>query len=103
MSGQQTSFKLDPQAGIPYAVGRTYLGGNAVHRDTWGVDNQYNGFAIAWTGGGPIDGIEAFKLDQETITFDGAGNAIGGYKDFMWLRSQKIGRASCRERVCQSV
>lgn len=88
MSGQQTSFKLDPQSGIPYPVGRTFLGGNAVHRDTWGTDNEYEGFAIAWAGGGPIEAIEEFKYDQATITFDGAGNAVGGFKDFMWLKSQ---------------
>ncbi|WOF43763.1 hypothetical protein KNJ79_02015 [Sphingopyxis indica] len=88
IAGSQTSFKLDPAAGIPYPVGRTFFAGNAVHRDTWGTDNQYQGFTIVWGGGGPIDAIEAFRYDEATISFDGAGNAIGGYKDFMWLRTQ---------------
>lgn len=86
--GQQTSFKLDPQAGIPYAIGRTLSGGWSVHRDTWGADNSNNGFAIVWSGGGPVQAIEAFQADQTTIAFDGAGNALGSFRDFMYLTTQ---------------
>src|SRR3546814_7814399 len=32
-----------------------------------------------------VTGVQTCALP---ISFDGAGNAIGGYKDFMWLRSQ---------------
>ena len=86
--GQQTSFKLDPQSGIPYVIGRTLTGGNGVHRDTWGTDNQYQGFAIFWSGGGPVQAIEAFQADQTTIGFGAGYNAVGGFKDFMWLSTQ---------------
>ena len=86
--GQQTSFKLDPQSGIPYVIGRTLTGGNGVHRDTWGTDNQYQGFAIVWSGGGPVQAIEAFQADQTTIGFGAGYNAVGGFKDFMWLSTQ---------------
>lgn len=86
--GSQTSFKLDPQSGIPYVIGRTLVGGNAIHRDTWGTDNEYQGFAVVWSGGGPVDAIEQFQCDQTGISFDGASKAIGGFKDFMWLKTQ---------------
>lgn len=85
--GQQTDFRLDPQAGIPYVVGRTLFGGLGVHRDTWGNDNEYHGIVIAWSGGGPSEAIEAFKVDQGTVNFAG-GAAVGGFNGFMWLSTQ---------------
>jgi len=88
INGSQTEFQLNPDAGIPYMVGRTFFAGNVVHRESWGKDNQYQGFSIVWSGGGPIEQLEAFQADQTTITFDGSGNANGSFHDYMWLRSQ---------------
>lgn len=85
--GQQTSFKIDPNAGIPYAIGRTFYAGNAVHRDTWGDDNEYQGNVIVWSGAGPIDAIEHFEADRASIGFAG-GAATGSFNGFMWLNKQ---------------
>lgn len=86
--GSQTAFRLDPQAGIPYVIGRTCFGGLGVHRDTWGTDNQYHGIVIAWSGGGPIGAIESFQVDNSPVAFGGGGAAVGGFAGFMWLNTQ---------------
>ena len=49
VNGSQTQFKLDPNAGIPYCIGRTFYAGSIVHRDTWGKDNQYQGMALEYS------------------------------------------------------
>lgn len=85
--GSQTSFRLDPQAGIPYPVGRTLFGGLGVHRDTWGTDNEYHGVVVAWAGGGPIQEIERFEVDNAPVNFAG-GAAVGAFAGFMWLSTQ---------------
>ena len=88
IGGSQTDFKLDPNAGIPYVIGRTYAGGNIVHRETWGTDNQYQGFAVSYSGAGPVQGLEAFLVDQGQVTFDGAGNAQGTNAGWLYGRFQ---------------
>lgn len=87
-AGVTNSFVIDPQAGIPYVVGRTGFGGRCVHRRGYGgSDNPYYTYVIEWSGGGPIDGFESFQADGETVTFSG-GNAVGYYHDFMYFSSQ---------------
>lgn len=94
VSGSLTDFKLDPAATIPIMFGRTYNGGNVVHRDTWGTDNQYQGFVVVYSGCGPIGSIEQFQADRTTIPFDGNGAAAGGgfgpggKGPWMWFGSQ---------------
>ena len=88
LMGSLTDFRLDPQAGLPYVMGRTLFGGYVAHRETWGQDNQYQGFTIAWSAGGPIDAIEYFTADRTQINFDGAGAATGSYAGWMWLKTQ---------------
>lgn len=83
VSGGATSFKADPQAGIPYMVGRTFHAGNIVHRDSWGEDNRYQAFVTVWSGGGPIESIESFLVDWEAVAFDGGGTATGSRFGFI--------------------
>jgi IS1 family transposase len=90
--GSQTAFKADPDAGIPYLIGRTGTGGNIVFRgnaDGWSdkTPNDLSDFVIVQSLG-PIQGFESFKVDQAVVTFNGSGNAIGGFANYMWLTSQ---------------
>lgn len=85
--GSQTDVRLDPQAGVPYAIGRTYYAGTLVHQDTFGADNTFIGSVIAYSGGGPITAFEAWQVDRATVTFTG-GAADGGLNGFLWLTSQ---------------
>jgi hypothetical protein len=55
VGGNQTDFRADPQAGVPYAMGRTAYAGNVVARDTYGSNNEIQGIVTVISGGGPID------------------------------------------------
>lgn len=85
--GSQTEWKADPQAGIPYAIGRTAYAGNIVHRDTWGADNKYFGNVMVWSGAGPVHAFEAFQIDRTTVSFS-SGAATGALAGFAWLKTQ---------------
>lgn len=86
-AGQVTSFKIDPNSGIPYAMGRIYTGGTIVHRDTYGTDQQYFGHIVALSGGGPIQAIEGHYIDRRPVTFSGS-NANGTYRDYLHMQQQ---------------
>ncbi|SEM63061.1 hypothetical protein SAMN05192583_0896 [Sphingomonas gellani] len=86
--GSQTSWKADPQAGIPYAMGRTYVSGNIVYRKAWGKDNQYQTLVTVLSGGGPHAAIEQMFVDKEPRAI-GAG-AVVNIPDYgyMWAGYQ---------------
>lgn len=91
--GAQTSFKADPDAGIPYAIGRTGTGGNIVfHRaaDGWSgkTKNDLGDFVTILSGAGPVQSIDSLSIDNAVVTFDGVGNAAGGYRDYLFYKSQ---------------
>ncbi|KQM65782.1 hypothetical protein ASE75_06000 [Sphingomonas sp. Leaf17] len=103
--GSQIEFSADPQAGVPYLVGRTGTAGNIILRqasDGWSVNtpNDLNDMVTILSGAGPIAGIESFTSDKVAISFDAAGNAIGEYKDKMFQRSQ---RGLCPEPAALTV
>lgn len=86
--GSQTSFQTNPQSGLPYAMGRTRMSGLRIYADT----NTRPGYTkfndLLWFGamlsiGGQIEQIEKFTVDNELVTFDGSGNAVGNYHDYM--------------------
>ena len=90
--GSQTSFTTNPQSGLPYAMGRTRMSGLRIYANT----NTRPGYTkfndLLWFGallsiGGAIGGIEKFTADNEIVTFDASGNAIGDYHDY---QAQKI-------------
>jgi hypothetical protein len=77
--GTQTSFKADPNAGIPYVIGRTLVGGNIVYWEPHGSKNKYQSLVIVMSGAGPIESIDQTYLDKEEINFSGGltGSAVG--------------------------
>jgi hypothetical protein len=92
--GSQTEFSADPNAGVPYLVGRTGTAGNIILRrasDGWSKDtpNDLQDLITVFSGAGPIDAIESFTSDKGAITFDGAGNAVGAFRDKMFQRVQR--------------
>lgn len=89
--GSATSFTTNPQSGLPYAIGRTRMSGLRIYAET----NTRAGYTkfndLLWFGallsiGGQIDSIEKFTADNEVVTFDGNGNAIGTYHDYQAQR-----------------
>lgn len=90
--GSATSFQTNPQSGLPYAIGRTRMSGLRMFAST----NTRPGYTkfndLLWFGallsiGGQIEGIEKFTIDNEIVTFDASGNAVGAYRDY---QGQKI-------------
>ena len=84
--GNPTQQTYDPQAGIPYPMGRTAVGGRIVYGTTAPANNKYRLFYSILGGGGPIDGIEAFYANNELVSFtaDGGEGASGKYLNRMW-------------------
>ena len=96
-AGSQLQQKLDPQAGVPIAFGRTATGGTITDRLTWGAKNAFYGIVTVLSAGGPIAGIEAYRAGDYPITF--AGNPtystatvanVGGYSGSSKLYKNKL-------------
>jgi hypothetical protein len=93
LGGLATKFKADPQAPIPYVVGRTQVGGYIVHRVSFNnlasdVPN-FQSFVAVLSGAGPIDAIESFSVDGSAVSFSG-GNATGYFAGYM-QQTQQLG------------
>lgn len=96
--GRPEQFKADPQAPVPYIMGRTLAGGYIVHREEFGgevsdIENPYQAFAIIWSGGGPVQEIESFTVDRTAVSFDGSGavttsDYVRDGDPYMWLKTQ---------------
>ncbi len=103
--GSQTEFSADPNAGVPYLVGRTGTAGNIIFRrasDGWSKDtpNDLQDLITVFSGAGPIAGIDGFTSDKIGISFDGVGNAIGDFRDKMF---QRVQRGLCPESSALTV
>ncbi len=99
-AGSQLSQKLDPQAGVPVAFGRTATGGVITDRLTWGAKNAFYGIVTVLSAGGPIAGIEAYRAGDYPITFNtspayatASVTNVGGYSG-----NSKLYRGKLRQR-----
>ncbi len=103
--GSQTDFSADPNAGVPYLMGRTGTAGNIVFRrasDGWSANtpNDLQDLITVFSGAGPIDAFERFTSDKGGVNFDGTGNAVGEFRDKMFQRTQ---RGLCPEPAALTV
>lgn len=92
--GNPLNFQTNPQSGLPYAIGRTRVSGLRIHADT-ANGFEYNegkedvlGFAVLLSAGGPIEAVETFRADKETITFNPTTGAAPG--DWTRWMAQKV-------------
>lgn len=93
--GNALQFQTNPQSGLPYPIGRTRMSGLRIHADTYDAPSFKSeskddilSFAVMLGAGGPMEEIESFKADKQTIAFDGtSGNATGSYSNWM---AQKV-------------
>lgn len=69
--GRPTDWSADPNAPIPFVMGRRALGGQIVYRDTFGPDNRYQGIITVYSGAGPVNAMGDLLLDGEAQTFTG--------------------------------
>ena len=96
-SGQQLQQKLDPQAPVPIAYGRTATGGFITWRGTWGAKNAMYGIVTVLSAGGPIQGVEAYQAGDYSTGFSGnpatslsTVASVGGYSNGSKLYINKL-------------
>lgn len=95
-TGQESRWKADPRAGIPYAVGRCAVAGYQVfQRSAPANTGKFKNYVTVYTGAGPIDGFESFLVNDVPVSFtaDSGEGASGYYLNRMWLKRQ-VGAAS---------
>lgn len=86
--GTQVAFKLDPQAPIPYVIGRTAVGGNIIYRGTHGQKNKFQTIVTVLSGAGPVQSIDQLLVENVATSFGADGNATGPYRGYMWHATQ---------------
>jgi hypothetical protein len=69
--GHPTEWAADPNAPIPFVMGRRAHGGQIVYRDTFGPDNRYQGVVTVYSGAGPVNAMGDLILDGVAQTFTG--------------------------------
>jgi hypothetical protein len=93
-SGTISQVMIGANMPIPYAMGRTYIGGNLIYdKSSNGPDNYDRHQVFVYTAAGPIDSMEDLQADYTTIEFtDSAtaieGAAIGFYSGYLWAMSR---------------
>ena len=93
VGGNPTKFKIDKESGIPVVIGRTYAGGNVVHRQYYNnptskLKNQLESWVTVLSLG-PVKAVGPLLIDKTNpVAFTGAGAAIGTYAGNMWLDTQ---------------
>lgn len=86
VGGNATKFKIDKDAGIPYHIGRSLNGGNVVHRQYYGSNNDRESW-VTVRSLGPVKSLGAFLVDKAAVAFI-AGAAVGAFNGYMWLDEQ---------------
>lgn len=92
VGGNATKYKIDKDSGIPIAFGRTYVGGNVLHRQYYDdpgsrMRNQRESWVTALSLG-PVKSIGPLLVDKKPVSFNASGAAIGDFAGNMWLDTQ---------------
>lgn len=91
MQGSLNSVVIGRNLPIPYAIGRTYVGGFQVYDNSNGGDRRDRSQIMVVSAAGPIEAFETFLADYSPINFApsasnvGGGDAVGYYSDYMFL------------------
>ena len=87
--GRPTEWAADPNAAIPFVLGRRGASGVIVHRDTYGANNRFLANVTVYSGGGPINAYGDFLVDGATVSF--TGEAMNGSPAGRLYRQTKVG------------
>lgn len=87
--GRPTEWAADPNAAIPFVMGRRGVSGIIVHRDTYGANNKYLANVTVYSGGGPVNAFGDFLVDGVAATF--TGEAMNGSPAGRLYRQTKTG------------
>lgn len=92
--GNPTQWKIDPDAGIPFAVGRVGVAGTIVYRREFGPENMYQGVVSVLSGAGPINAFVSFSASDEAVAFDGSGKATTSQYSGELFTQTRLGTSS---------
>jgi hypothetical protein len=85
--GSSTAFRLDTDAGIPFAFGTVGVGGVLAYRKSFGATNRYQALVSTLSGAGPIKAYVSFAADDEVTSFGANDVATSGdHAGAMWLQ-----------------
>lgn len=89
VEGSPTTWRADPNAGIPFVIGERAVAGKIVHRDEYGEDNRYQSIVTVISGAGPIEALDDFSASEVSVSFGANGIATNGgnYASNMWLQT----------------
>lgn len=86
---QTLNFRADPNAGVPYVIGRTGTAGTYIYATVGEPKNRNMLFYTILSGGGPIDSFVSFSMNKTPVVFDGADTPESGpYRHLVWQRRQ---------------
>lgn len=95
MRGTISQVMIGANMPVPYAMGRTYLGGGLVYDNSAnGPDNYDRTQIFVYTAAGPIDSFEGMKTDFTAIAFPVVssvrleGAASGFYSGYAWINTR---------------
>nr|WP_314432382.1 hypothetical protein [uncultured Brevundimonas sp.] len=83
-SGSPSDWTSNPDQPTPFAFGRVGCAGKIIHRDEFGPDNFRQVIVSVYSGAGPVRSFQSYKAGDLTVSFTGAGAAIGKYAGQMW-------------------
>lgn len=89
-AGAVNQVTISANAPIPYGVGRCFYAGSQLHDVGYGgkaigskTKNPWLSKVFVWSAGGPVEEIEAFLMDWQTVNFTGT-SALGYYSGWLW-------------------
>jgi hypothetical protein len=82
------AWKADPQAGIPYAMGQGYVGGNIVYRMAYGDNNVYQTLVTVLSGGGPHQSLDTLYVDNVACSIGGDHSVNIPDSGYMYANTQ---------------
>lgn len=86
VGGSATQFKIDKDAGMPVAIGRTHSGGNVAHRQFYGSKNSLESWVTIHSIG-PVRSLGPLLINKAAVALNGTAVG-GGYAGYMWLDQQ---------------
>lgn len=98
LKGSINEVMIGANMPVPYAIGRTFVGGMKVYDDSANTNNYDRTQIFVGSHAGPIDAFEAFLADYTPISFASmtggliSGVAIGYYGadgGYFWMNSRK--------------
>lgn len=88
MIGTVNQVMIAKNMPVPYAIGRTYIGGMNVYDGSSGDENRWRFQVNVISAAGPIDSFESYWADYSQVSLDGSGFALGWYDGYLKVQTR---------------